>query len=483
MNKFKIFRLFLLMLLPVLASCSKEDIVFDVELPHFELREGYQLLEVIVPQRTMPTDKIYIIGEFNGGMDAVGDPRWELEKAADTDAKFGVYLNPADFIDGKTLADGYTFYCVEQGEERSLDNQPVVHTENPAVGQRANVMVYRWKSYFDVPVDPGEIVHDGYAVYVVDNSGYDALALYAWGDAEIFGGWPGITPTGTVEMDGITYKYFDTGVDNEGKNVNLIFNNNGGGKQLADYNVTLNSDIYVELTSEGVVPFDPSNVVKHDGYTLFVANNSGWDQLYLYMWGDVNDLNGAWPGMAPTGTQTINGVEYIYFDFGAANCDKGMTEHLILNNGNGKQVDDVVVFALDRDVYVELTSNSAKEIDPNNYTPGTPEPPTPASDYKIYVDNKTGWSAFYIYAWGDVELFGAWPGATASSTETVDGVEYLVFPVSGNGETENLIFTDNAGQQYDAVQITIDRDYFITADVASATLKAKSRKKVAHKRR
>ena len=107
MKKLNIFSIFLLMLRPFLTGCSKDEIIFDSELPRFELRPGYQLLEVIVPQGTLTTDKIYIIGEFNGGMDAVGDPRWQLEKASDTDVKWGVYLNPADFIDGKTLADGY----------------------------------------------------------------------------------------------------------------------------------------------------------------------------------------------------------------------------------------------------------------------------------------------------------------------------------------------------------------------------------------
>lgn len=479
MNKTKIFRLMLLMLLPLIAACSKDEIVFDVELPRFELREGYQLLEVIVPQGTMPTDKIYIVGPFNGGAEAaVGDPRWQLEKAADTDAKWGVYLNPADFVDGKTLADGYTFVSVEQGEERSLDNKPVTHTEAPAVGDRINVIVYRWADYFNTPADPGEVDHDGYAIYVVDNSGYEDLALYAWGDAEVFGGWPGIKPTGEVTIDGINYKYFDTGALNEGMNINLIFNNNGGGKQLPDYPVTLNQDYYLELTDQGVTPFDPSSVVTHDGYAVFVANLSGWEELYLYMWGDVNDLNGAWPGMTPTGEQKINGVTYTYFDLGAANCDKGLTEHLILNNGNGKQIDDVVVFPLDRDVYVELTASGAKEIDPSTYTPSVtpdPDPVVPAKTCKLYIADKTGWSDFYVYAWGDKEIFGAWPGVKASSKETVDGIEYLVFSVEGSGEIENLIFNDNAGNQYDAMQITLDRDYFITAEQQQAVLKSKRR--------
>lgn len=470
MKKFNIFSFLFLMLLPLLAGCSKDEIIFDSELPRFELRPGYQLLEVIVPQGTMPTDKIYIVGEFNGGQEAaVGNPMWQLEKASDTDVKWGIYLNPDDFVDGKTLADGYTFYNSEQGEERSLDNQPVLHTEAPGLGQRLNVLLYRWADYFNKPVDPGEIVHDGYVIYVVDNSGYEDLAMYAWGDAEAFGAWPGMTPTGKVEIEGVTYKYFDTGASNEGLNLNLIFNNNNGGSQLPDYNVTLDKDFYLELTPDAVLEYDPSSNVKHDGYAVFVVNKSGWDDLYLYMWGAVNDLNGAWPGMAPTGTQTIKGVEYTYFDLGAANCDAGLEEHVILNNGNGKQVDDVVVFNLDRDVYVELTASGATEIDPETYDPGTtpepdPDPDPEPQDYKIYVQNLTGWSDFYVYAWGDKELFGGWPGATSSETVEIGGMSFLVFNVSGAGETENLIFHDNNGTQYDALAITLDKDWYIVAN-------------------
>ncbi|MDE5843320.1 MAG: starch-binding protein [Muribaculaceae bacterium] len=391
MKNFKSYYLFILMLLPLLGACSKDEIIFDSELPRFETRPGYQLIEAIVPQETSANDEIYIIGHFNGGMDAVGDPRWQLQKAPDTDVKWGVYLNPDDFVEGKSLADGYTFYNVQQGEERGIGDVAVRHTDAPAIGGRLNVLIYFWEDYFRKPVNPDEVQHDGYTIYVVDNSGYDDLALYAWGDAEIFGGWPGITPTGSIQIDGINYKYFDTGAANEGLNVNLIFNDNGGGKQLADYNVTLDQDYYLELTPDGAVPFDPSAVVTHDGYTVYVYDETGWDELYLYMWGTVNDLNGAWPGMPVTGTQTINGVTYKYFDLGAANCDAGLEEHIILNNGNGKQVDDVVVFTLDRDVYVQLKASGAQEIDPATFQPSgseTPEPepePEPAKEYKHYI--------------------------------------------------------------------------------------------------
>ena len=73
--------------------------------------------------------------------------------------------------------------------------------------------------------------------------------------------------------------------------------------------------------------------VIHDGYTVYVLDHTGWDAIALYLWGDVNGLNGAWPGMKVTGTQTVKGIEYKYFDMGAANT--GLSESLIFNNNNG----------------------------------------------------------------------------------------------------------------------------------------------------
>lgn len=464
-------------LLPLLGACTKDEIIFDHELPQFETRPGLQLLEVIMPIGTNTSDRLYIVGAFNGGAEAaLGDPRWQLEKS-DNDAKWGIYLDPATFVEGTSLADGYSFYSMEQREERTLMNEDILHTEAPATGGRLNVTVSRWAAYFDKPVNPEEVTHDGYVIYVVDHSGFDDLAMYAWGDAEAFGGWPGIPVTGTVAIDGTTYKYFDTGEANKGLSLSLIFNNNGNGKQLPDYSVTLDRDYYLELTETGVEKYDPNANIEHDGFAVFVADYSGWDELRLYMWGDVNDLNGAWPGMAPTGKQKINDITYIYFDLGEANT--GKNEHVILNDNNGTQFDDVVVFPCDRDVYIELTSKGFKEIDPETYTgpegdvtPDEPvipdEPAEPVQTYKLYIQDNTGWPAFYVYAWGDKEIFGKWPGVTSTATETIDGITYKVFSVEGAGEGENLIFHDNAGTQYDAIYVTLNRDYFITAEATSA---------------
>ena len=449
----------------VLTGCSEDEVVFDHELPMFETREGQQLLEVIMPNGTIAGDEIYIVGDFNGGQEvAVGDPQWQLEQSAKNGIKWGIYLDPKTFVEGKTLADGYYFYSASQREEVTLDNKPVLHKEQPQLGGRINVTVNRWAAYFDKPLDPSEIVHDGYVIYVVDNSGYDELALYAWGDAEAFGPWPGITPTGNVEIDGVKYKYFDTGEANKGLSLNLIFNNNNNGAQLKDYAAVLDKDYYLELTPDGVVEFDPGTVIKHDGYVAYVIDNTGYDELALYAWGDA-EIFGPWPGTLPTGEQVVNGITFKYFDLGEAN--NGLAENLIFNNNNhNKQLADYKM-TLDHDVYLELTETGVVEIDPATYVPGDTPAPQPV-EYKLYFENNTGWATLNVYAYGTSEIFGGWPGVAATETEVIAGRTFCVVKVMGLGESETLIFHDGNGTQFDGPTITLNKDYYFTVSATEA---------------
>lgn len=351
----------LLLLMPLLAllgSCdSKEEIVFDHELPQFELKQDAILLEVIMPQGTKADEKIYIAGAFNGGEEAVGQTEWQLEKAADSDVKWGIYLLPATFKGGKTLADGFYFVSDKQGIERTVKNEDASHVLNVGVGTRTNVMVSRWASYFEE--EPGEVKHDGYVVYVEDHTSWDGLALYGWGDAEFAGGWPGMQVTGTQKIGKVTYKYFDTGEANKGLEVNLIFNNNNGGKQFDGPKVPLNRDYYYYITDTSCDEVVPST---YTGFTVYIEDNTGWDEIALYGWGDA-EFAGAWPGMQVTGTKTMKGVTYKYFDLG--NEATGLNISLIFNNNNhGKQFDGPNV-TVDRDFYYRLSESGAEEVDPD----------------------------------------------------------------------------------------------------------------------
>ena len=562
------------------AACApKEEIKFAHEEQAFDTRSDRILVEAILPQATAADDEVYIIGAFNGGEAAVGNSAYRLTRSVAIPAKWGVYVDPSAFQGGKTLADGFTFFNVQQGIERGPKNEDVSHKLTIGVGEWANVYADKWAKYFEPPVDPsGPSLpeHDGVRVYIIDQTGWDAIALYQWGDVNNFGGdWPGAQVSGTWTFNGQEYKYFEYGDDIFGLGQNLIFNNNNNGTQLADYNVHFDegvADYFFLVTADGVseapnpidgAPTDPRSKmtetspwgvigsiastgnswnadepmltdgtwhvclnltlsaadefkfrkdadwgvnmggdfvalgepfeVKQDGanikgledgtydlflnpdaalvvivnagdpvdlpgggdtppeppveeakdpVTIYVEDLTGWDALALYTWGDKNvdgtDLCGGWPGIAPrAATEKIGTVNYKVFDISDA---LGRAENLIFNNnGGGAQTPDLAL-TLEAVHFVRLTANEegavvATVIDPTN------------PDIKILVNNKTDWDAISLYAWGDAEAFGGWPGATPVGFEEVKGVKYTVFglPAEMAGKTLNLIFNNNGG--------------------------------------
>ena len=137
----------LLTLAGLLTGCkSDDDITFDHERQQFETRADRILLEFIAPFGTTANEEVYIIGPFNGNTltpdeegkyaDPVLDDAFKLTKAEKSDVKWGIYLDPATFQNGKSLADGFRFYSKAQGNEALLGTTAVyaVHNDNPGVG-------------------------------------------------------------------------------------------------------------------------------------------------------------------------------------------------------------------------------------------------------------------------------------------------------------------------------------------------------------
>ena len=128
---------------------------------------------------------------------------------------------------------------------------------------------------------------------------------------------------------------------------------------------------------------------------------------------------------------------------------------------------------IDHDVYLEVTASGVTEIDPNTYTDGGDIPePTPGETHYIYIDNQTGWDAIALYAWGDKEFFGDWPGALPTGNKTIDGVDYIYWEFTSNGESEYLIFNNNgAGEQAPDYNVVLDRDYYLKVTAEEVTAK------------
>lgn len=351
-------RFFTYLILPVLAlaaSCAKtEPVDFAHEQQAFKTLSDKILLEVIMPQASASTDEIYIVGAFNGGEAAIGNASYLMTHSETITSKWGIYLDPAQFQGGKTLADGFTFYNVEQGYERSSRNEAVSHTLTIGAGQWANVYADKWEKYF-LPVDPdeGKIVlpeHDGVRIYIIDQTGWDAIALYQWGNVnDLGGGWPGAQPGGIITIGETDYKVFFY-EDALGLSQSLIFNNNGGGTQLADYALKFEQNEYfLTVTDTGVTPID-----NPTASVVFVDDQTGWEAITLYMWGDVNNLGGGWPGIPVSGTATVNEINTKAFVVMDA---IGNSENLIFNNnGGGTQLPDYALKYERNAYYLKVTA-------------------------------------------------------------------------------------------------------------------------------
>ena len=465
MNK-KLYSLILavLTLTGFMSSCSsKEDIVFDHERQQFETRADRILLEYIAPFGTTTSDEIYITGAFND-WDTSGDPQWLLTKGPTSDIKWGIYLDPTTFIPGTSLGDGFRFYSKAQGQEVTLTGDYAIHNDDPSIGTFTNIWGQRWEAYYWEGGEAPEPEHDGFCIYVDDQTGWDALALYAWGDGEIFGGWPGASVKGTWKHDGVTWKYFDFGEANTGLVEHLIFNNAGQGTQLADFDFTINRNVYVKITPEGVEEISTDEPVPPttDGFAVYIDDQTGWDAISLYMWGDVNNLNGDWPGMQVSGTWDYQGVTWKYFEMGEANT--GLAEHLIFNNnGQGTQLNDFD-FTIDRNVFLRVTPDGVEELDIPFPSGGGSK--IPHDGYVLYVLNESSQTDLALYAWGDTEAFGSWPGMPATGTETIKGVEYIYFDLgeANTGLDLHLIPNNNGGGvqwEGDDLEFVIDHDIYI----------------------
>lgn len=99
-----------------------------------------------------------------------------------------------------------------------------------------------------------------------------------------------------------------------------------------------------------------------------------------------------------------------------------------------------------------------------------------AKTYTIYVNNQTGWAAFDLYAWGDYEAFGGWPGATYAPVTTVGGVMYNTYTYTAADGAKtmllNLIFHNNVGENQPGdrrqlISLYEPRDYYLFVSNAS----------------
>ena len=481
------------------AACApKEEIKFAHEEQAFDTRSDRILVEAILPQATAADDEVYIIGAFNGGIDAVGNSAYRLTRSVAIPAKWGVYVDPSAFQGGKTLADGFTFYNVQQGLERGPKNEDITHKLTISVGEWANVYADKWAKYFEPPVDPsGPSLpeHDGVRVYVINESGWgSSLTLYQWGDVNnLGGGWPGMAISGTVTIAGQSYDYFEYGDEVYGLSQNLIFSNNGD-SQLADYALKFEDgvqDYFLHVTPDGVAEApNPAEGGSSDPRSK-MTETSPWSII-----GSIASTGNSWNADEPMvtdgtwhaclGLAVGAGDEFKFrkdadwaVNFGGDFAALGEAFAVKQDGANIKGLEDGTYdLFLNPETAVVIIVNAGDPITLPTDGGDTPEPPVeqPKDPVTVYVQDLSGWEAVNLYMWGDKnvagnDLCGAWPGmAPAEKTVKIGTVNYKVFTVEDAlGRSENLIFNGEGGQTAD-IPLVLESETFIKLEVVDGTL-------------
>ncbi len=211
--------------------------------------------------------------------------------------------------------------------------------------------------------DPDPEPQETYSIYIDDRSGWDALYLYGWADGctEVFGGWPGASPSGTATVDGVSYKQFPVPAAYTGTTYNLICNNYAG-SQFDLTAVTFDRDYYFYITSTGGAEVGRELPA---GRHIYIDNQTGWGDAEVRLYGWANgeeELFGAWPGAASEGTTTIDGTAWLTFTI--PTWAYGKTYNLIVNRAAGSQLADYTA-TLSGDIYITATTSGVTSTDLN----------------------------------------------------------------------------------------------------------------------
>jgi hypothetical protein len=260
----------------------------------------------------------------------------------------------------------------------------------------------------------------------VTGGSWDEMAVYVWGDGELFGGWPGLKVTPDAQgwySITVPYKF----------NANVIINNNGNNLQhnlvsIPAQNAT-DVALYVNLETGDIFTSWPVSV----NWTVMAGN---WIDMYVYSWGDDIELFGKWPGKKllanPDGSFSVN-------------IPSEGNVNLIINNNSGLQVNLISSPKEDIALYVDLN---------------TGEVSSGPKVVKWKVVNGS-WDAMALYSWGtDNALHGSWPGTLV----TPDDYGWYSIPIPP-GYDQNLIINNNGGgKQLNMPSPTVNAQYEVDLD-------------------
>lgn len=163
---------------------------------------------------------------------------------------------------------------------------------------------------------------------------------------------------------------------------------------------------------------------EHDGYRIYIEDQTGWSQIAVYIYGAVNDLGGAWPGIKSSGTLDAPNGTYKYFNVPASAL--GCAEKLIFNNTSGTQLKDEpsLTFGTKADYFYRVTASSATAFDGGSTLEiNVSNDPVDASPKKLFTmpaQERSAWNIYQV----NPKLYGS-SGAFGKIKDRLDDIKAL----------------------------------------------------------
>lgn len=254
-----------------------------------------------------------------------------------------------------------------------------------------------------------EIKLPEYKIYVHKyKNSWSKVNLYSWytdGGVEKHptGEWPGSTTSVTETINGYDYLVWTMPTEANGKEISLIFSNNGA-SQTADFELgVLNKDYHILLNNsvpsiiEDIENPEPNEEIKVNVYVM--VKDLGWGSVYHVDGSTASQM---------TSTTVVSGYTFYTTQVTAG------TNNLVFRNtstasSSGFKVETGII-NLEKDTYFRLSARGAIEIDPADVS---------TFGYTIYVfDQKSKNVAPNLYVWEDSSAFkneyggnfSGWPG-------------------------------------------------------------------------
>lgn len=145
------------------------------------------------------------------------------------------------------------------------------------------------------PEKPEIDYEDTFTIYLSNTANWENPMVYYWtlGSADQNAGWPGQA----MEWDSETLLFY---VEVPTYYVNIIFND-GNGVQTADLVIPGDGGIFDNVTNEWghIDSFTPPQAPENttEDVTVYVSDDLGWNDIYVYYWDESGIEAIAWPGI------------------------------------------------------------------------------------------------------------------------------------------------------------------------------------------